>query len=72
MLSLISLSSTYNKNHNTMDRQSVYTLSVGYGRGDEDETPDPDSRQFIQQKLLTFLLDFEIDNIFIYRCESYT
>jgi hypothetical protein len=54
-----------------MDRQSVYTLSLGYGRGSEADTPDPDSRQVIQQKLVDFILEFEIDNVFIYRCVTY-
>lgn len=51
-----------------MDRQSTYTLSVGYNRQDPNETPDPDSRQVIQQTLVNFILQYEIDSVFLYRC----
>ncbi|KAE9975437.1 hypothetical protein EG328_003174 [Venturia inaequalis] len=50
-----------------MDRQSTYTLSVGYNRQDPNETPDPDSRQVIQQTLVNFILQYEIDGVFLYR-----
>ena len=46
-----------------MDRQSVYSLSV--------LAPDPDqhedSRSQIQAQLREFILEFRLDNIFIYR-----
>lgn len=50
-----------------MDRESVYTLSIGFGRGTHDENNDPDGRQVIQQKLVDFILQFEIDGVFLYR-----
>lgn len=46
-----------------MDRQSVYSLSV-FSRDAEQE---PDSRAAIQQRLMNFVLEFQLDNIFIYR-----
>ena len=46
-----------------MDRQSVYSLSV--------LAPDPDasedSRSQIQEQLREFILEFRLDNAFIYR-----
>ena len=46
-----------------MDRQSVYSLSV--------LAPDPDasedSRTQIQTQLRNFILEFRLDNAFIYR-----
>jgi DNA replication licensing factor MCM5 len=49
-----------------MDRRSVYTLSVGLGPGSQ-AGGEPDSRAHIQQQLIDFILDFRIDNAFIYR-----
>ncbi|KAF1809640.1 MCM-domain-containing protein [Eremomyces bilateralis CBS 781.70] len=47
-----------------MDRQSVYTLSVLPAEfGDDDSR----RRSNVQQQLVDFVLDFHIDNIFIYR-----
>jgi DNA replication licensing factor MCM5 len=48
-----------------MDRESVYTLSIGLGsqRGDDGS----DSRSKIQQQLIDFILEFRVDNQFIYR-----
>ena len=46
-----------------MDRQSVYSLSV-FGR---DPAEEPDSRAHIQQQFVEFVLDFQLDNVFVYR-----
>lgn len=45
-----------------MDNRSVYTVSVYAG-----EEQGPDSRSEIQKALVNFILEFHIDNIFIYR-----
>jgi hypothetical protein len=50
-----------------MDRQSVYTLSLGFSQGSQADE-EPDSRQHIQQQLVDFILEFQIDNVFLYRC----
>lgn len=52
-----------------MDRQSVYSLSIGYGRGSQADQA-PDSRANIQHQLVNFILEFQIDNAFIYRYVS--
>jgi len=49
-----------------MDRQSVYTLSLGFSQASE-AGEEPDSRQHIQQQLVDFILEFQIDNVFLYR-----
>jgi DNA replication licensing factor MCM5 len=46
-----------------MDRQSVYSLSVLAPEYSENE----DSRGQIQAQLQNFILEFQLDNIFIYR-----
>ena len=51
-----------------MDRQSEYSLSIGLGRGIQGE--EPDSRVNIEQRLIDFILEFQIDNTFIYRYEA--
>ncbi|EGP85117.1 unnamed protein product [Zymoseptoria tritici ST99CH_1A5] len=46
-----------------MDRQSTYTLSLfGESNGDGDS-----SNKQIQKELVAFVLDFHLDNVFIYR-----
>jgi DNA replication licensing factor MCM5 len=40
-------------------------LSV-YGRGSQADQ-EPDSRAHVQQQLVDFILEFQIDNAFIYR-----
>jgi hypothetical protein len=53
-----------------MDHESVYTLSIGLGstgRGDE-----ADSRSKVQQQLIDFILDFRVDNQYIYRYDTCT
>ena len=47
-----------------MDRQSVYSLSVL--PPDQDEVNE-DSRSHIQARLRDFILEFRLDNAFIYR-----
>lgn len=46
-----------------MDRQSVYSLSL-FG---EDRANGQDSRGQVQKELVDFILDFQIENTFIYR-----
>ena len=48
-----------------MDRQSVYALSIGLSQGTQAD--EPDSRVNIEQRLVEFILEFQIDNAFIYR-----
>jgi DNA replication licensing factor MCM5 len=48
-----------------MDRESVYALSIGLSRGSQAD--EPDSRVNIEQRLVEFILEFQIDNAFIYR-----
>jgi DNA replication licensing factor MCM5 len=48
-----------------MDRESVYTLSVGFGQEGRDD--EGDSRIKVQQQLINFILEFRVDNQFIYR-----
>ena len=48
-----------------MDRESVYALSIGLSRGTQAD--EPDSRVNIEQRLVEFILEFQIDNAFIYR-----
>ncbi|KAF2672990.1 DNA replication licensing factor mcm5 [Microthyrium microscopicum] len=47
-----------------MDRESVYTLSIGLGSttGNEEE-----SRSKVQTQLINFILEYRVDNQFIYR-----
>jgi DNA replication licensing factor MCM5 len=49
----------------TMDRESVYALSIGLSQGTQAD--EPDSRVNIEQRLVEFVLEFQIDNAFIYR-----
>ena len=46
-----------------MDRESVYTLGVGLGSSDQ----EADSRSRVQQQLIDFILDYRVDNQYIYR-----
>jgi len=48
-----------------MDRQSVYTLSL-FG---EDKAIE-ESNKRVQKELVDFILDFHLDNVFIYRYET--
>jgi hypothetical protein len=48
-----------------MDRESIYTLSIGLAPstvGDDSKAPSE-----IQKQLIQFILEFRIDNQFIYR-----
>jgi DNA replication licensing factor MCM5 len=47
-----------------MDRQTVYSLSL-FGSDRNEDSQDSHSR--IQQQLVDFILDFRLDNVFIYR-----
>jgi DNA replication licensing factor MCM5 len=47
-----------------MDRESVYTLSVF--PEDRSQTA-PDSRAAAQDELVRFIMDFQIESVFIYR-----
>lgn len=51
-----------------MDQQSVYSLSVLEGDPDASE----DSRTQIQAQLRDFILEFRLDNAFIYRYATLT
>ncbi|KAI7564263.1 hypothetical protein KC346_g21567, partial [Hortaea werneckii] len=48
-----------------MDRQSVYTLSL-FGE-DRSAAGGQESNRQIQQELVDFILEFHLDNVFIYR-----
>ncbi|KAF2091130.1 DNA replication licensing factor mcm5 [Saccharata proteae CBS 121410] len=50
-----------------MDRQSVYSLSFSHFVSRPEEEVDPDSPSRLQQQLVDFILEFQIDNVFIYR-----
>lgn len=47
-----------------MDRQSVYTLSVF---PQDTSQAGEDSRGHVQEQLVNFILDFHLENAFIYR-----
>lgn len=47
-----------------MDRRSVYTVSV---LPPDADYRGPDVRSEIQQALVDFILEFRIDNVFVYR-----
>ena len=47
------------------DRQSLYTISVFPGEGDGDRGDAAPTR--IQQQLVDFIMDFHLDNVFVYR-----
>ncbi len=53
------------RNPAKMDRQSVYTLSL-FG---EDKAIE-ESNKRVQKELVDFILDFHLDNVFIYRYET--
>jgi DNA replication licensing factor MCM5 len=46
-----------------MDRQSVYTLSL-FG---ENENVGGESNKKIQKELVDFVLEFHLENVYIYR-----
>lgn len=48
-----------------MDRQSVYSLSLGLSNNNEEDQRD--SRGHVEQQLADFVLEFHLDNVFIYR-----
>lgn len=52
-----------------MDRQSAYTLSVF---PEDRESVGEDSRQFVQEQLVRFILEFHLENAFIYRFVRHT
>jgi len=49
-----------------MDRQSVYTLSL-FGEERSANGAGGGSNRQIQQDLVDFVLDFHLENVFIYR-----
>lgn len=49
-----------------MDRQSVYTLSL-FG---ENESVGGGSNKKIQKELVDFILEFHLENVYIYRYEG--
>ncbi len=53
-----------------MDRQSVYSLSVYGPERDDNGNIIQESRAQIQQQLVNFILEFQLDGVFIYRCED--
>ena len=60
---------TFDHHHSTniaaMDRESVYTRSIGLqslDRGDDHE-----DRTHIQKQLIDFIIEFRVDNRFVYR-----
>jgi DNA replication licensing factor MCM5 len=50
-----------------MDRQPTYSLSLF---GDAQSTNGEQTNKQIQQELVDFILDFHLDNVFIYRYAS--
>ena len=64
-ISITALHFDCSAHYNTeMDRQSVYTLSLfGEGRSANGDQ----SRKQTQQELLDFILEFHLENVFIYR-----
>jgi len=48
-----------------MDRQTNYSISLYGPRSDIDD--DEINRGRIQQQLVDFVLDFHLDNVFVYR-----
>ena len=48
------------------DRQSTYTVSL-FGSQQGDDRQDGTSPSRIQQALVDFVMDFHLDNVFIYR-----
>lgn len=49
-----------------MDRQPTYSLSLF---GDGASTNGDQTNKQVQQELVDFILDFHLENVFIYRCE---
>jgi DNA replication licensing factor MCM5 len=47
------------------DRQTPYTISVFPGDGDGDHGDAAPSR--MQQRLVDFIMEFHLDNVFVYR-----
>lgn len=47
-----------------MDTRSTYTISV---YPSDPESTGPDTRAWTQQAFINFILEFHIDNVFIYR-----
>lgn len=47
------------------DRQTPYTISVFPSEGDGDHGDAAPSR--MQQRLVDFIMDFHLDNVFVYR-----
>ena len=52
--------------HNMTDRQTAYSISI-FGSQAGDERQDGTSPSRVQQQLVDFVMDFHIDNIFLYR-----
>ena len=50
-----------------MDRQSVYSLSVYGPERDDNGNIIQESRAQMQQQLVNFILEFQLDGVFIYR-----
>jgi DNA replication licensing factor MCM5 len=50
-----------------MDRQSVYTLPLF---GEDRSESGGESNKQIQQELVDFVLEFHLENVFIYRSVS--
>lgn len=50
-----------------MDRQSAYALSVYGPETDDNGNVLQESRSQIEKQLMNFILDFQLDGIFIYR-----
>ena len=51
------------------DRQTTYTVSL-FGSQQGDDRPDGASPSRIQTALVDFVMDFHLDNVFIYRCDN--
>lgn len=50
-----------------MDRQSVYTLSLF---GENDSLQGAESNRKIRNELVDFILEFHLENVYIYRYEE--
>ena len=48
-----------------MDHRSVYSLSIGFG--DSGRDAEADTRSKVQQQIIDFILQFRVDNQFVYR-----
>ena len=58
------LTRTHSRHNATMDRQSVYTLSLF---GENESANGGESNRKIHKELVDFILEFHLENVYIYR-----